>query len=176
MHPHAFHAFTFYIFLGPAQLQRHGHQPAAMAFAVQPWDQAEKADFALALFAEIEFQDADFYAAQVSDGPDFDLWVVDDRSQFRVGHDEAGEPQPRFAHAAIERSVFVWRRGFPAFELQFRVRRRAQWRFAGHFQRGDDGRDVACGDGGEGQLTLSVCAELVEAQSAQPPVLRQAQD
>jgi hypothetical protein len=108
MHPHALHARFC-----PTQLKRHGHQPFSVALAAEFRDQAEKGNFTCAIGSEVEFQYADFNPAPVDHRPNPDLGVVNGSNQRRVVHLKAGEPQPRFANAAIERPVFVGMRGVP---------------------------------------------------------------
>ena len=123
----------------PGERQRLREQPAAMALPRQLRHQAEKADQAFAVDAEIELEQPGFPPGFVEDGMD----LRDLRHQRRVVHRQPREPEPSFADAAEQRPIALGVDRSPALEPQRRRRDRPRHRPLAHLQIGHHRRDVA---------------------------------
>src|SRR4029079_17826792 len=107
--------------IAPGSLDGLGKQPAAMALAGKPGDEADEGKLAFTRLAEVELD----HSNDRLDGGDFEQLysgIADDGFELVVIHDQSREPQPGRADLAEQRPVVVGRRAGDVAQLEGRGR------------------------------------------------------
>jgi hypothetical protein len=127
----------------PRALDRAIHQPTAGAAADEGRYEAKEAELAFAGDTEVELQQSGFGAAGF-EHINFNQRIMDDRGERRVRHGEPGGPDPVFADVPEKISKPRQFRPRGVLQDEGRIRGlRARRRPLQHFERGDDGGDLA---------------------------------